>query len=327
MDKRFRWARVALSVLAGAAATWLMLGGASGRLGERVSQISDTLASTDASLLAPAFLLYAASICIRAFRMHLLSSDGTPSMKALRITAIHAGLGHALPLRLSDVALVGLLRGYASVPAGQGTGIVIIAKLLDVASLGLMVSGAILYGAGGGVLIAACVAVIAGAAGILLLPFLMRLLAGIGGRFGGGRRARGFMDSLAEASAIWMTSKRRFAWAFVLSVATWAAKMSMFVLLARAVGLQEPPFWQIFLAGAVTDLIMALPVHGLFSLGTAEAGWTAGFAVLGVSGEGIVSAGFGVHILWMMMAFLGLLAAVPLLWSSRPGHGGGHGNR
>lgn len=313
-------------MIAGAAVTWFMLGGASGRLGERVSQIEGTLASTAVSLLAPALLLYAASLFIRAVRMHLLSSDGIPSLKALQITAIHAGLGHALPLRLSDFALVGLLKGYAAVPAGQGTAIVIIAKLLDVSSLGLTVSGAVLYGAGGGVTLAAAAAIVAGAAGIVLLPFLMRLLSRIGGRLPGDSAARGFMQSLEEASAIWMTSRRRFALAFVLSVASWAAKMSMFVVLARAVGLLEPPSWQIFLAGAVTDLIMALPVHGLFSLGTAEAGWTAGFAVLGVSGEGIVTAGFGVHILWMMMAFLGLLAAAPLLWSGRPGSGGGSGN-
>lgn len=310
-------ARVVLAVAAGALVTWLMLGGPSGRAGERIAAISATLSSTDLSMLLPAAALYACSLVARAARLNLLGPGGMSAGRALQMTAIHAGLGHILPLRLSDIALVGLLRGYASVPAGRGTGMVILSKLMDVSSLGLVISSAFLFGAGTRVTLAAVAALVAGTAGILLLPLLPGAASRIHGGFSRNPRIRGFLSSLDEAAWIWRRDRGRFLRAGLMSVAAWASKLLMFVCLARAVGLLEPAFWQIFFAGGVTDLIMALPVHGLFSLGTAEAGWTAGFAVLGVSGEEILTAGFGVHILWMLMAFAGILVAVPLLGHDR----------
>lgn len=320
MNGRFR-ARVLLAVLAGGVITWLMLGGPSGRLGERLSDIAEILSSADPLLVAAAFLLYAASVAARGVRLRLLGAGSLGTGSATVLSAVHAGLGHVLPLRLSDVAMIGLMRGHASIAPGRGTGMVILAKLLDVASLGLVISTAFLYGAGRSVVLASAIAVAAGSAGILALP----VIPGLASRFSGGLfdhpRVRRFVSSLGEASCIWKSDRSGFLKAAGASVAAWMLKLSMFVCLSRAVGLVDPPFWQVFFAGAVTDLIMALPIHGLFSLGTAEAGWTAGFAVLGVSGEGIVTAGFGVHILWMLSALLGVLVAAPILLGSRRSYG------
>ena len=320
MNGRLR-ARVLLSVLAGGVITWLMLGGPSGRLAERLSDIAATLSSADPLLVAAAFALYAASVVARGVRLSLLGNGSPGTWSAAFLTAIHAGLGHVLPLRLSDVAMIGLLKGHASIAPGRGTGMVILAKLLDVASLGLVISTAFLCGADGSVVLAALIALAAGSAGILALPALPWLASRLSGGFFDNPRVRRFVSTLGEASRIWKSDRAGFLKASGVSVAAWVLKLSMFVCLSRAVGLIEPPFWQIFFAGAVTDLIMALPIHGLFSLGTAEAGWTAGFAVLGIKGEGIVTAGFGVHILWMLSALLGVLVAAPILLGSRRSEG------
>ncbi|MEA3265778.1 MAG: hypothetical protein U9P42_02385, partial [Candidatus Fermentibacteria bacterium] len=91
-------------------------------------------------------------------------------------------------------------------------------------------------------------------------------------------------------------------------------------------GVSGLPMWQIFTASAITDLTMALPVHGLMSMGTVEAGWVAGFALAGVSGTlpgglSVIEAGFSVHLLWLSMAVLLMLGGtVALLLSGRKGN-------
>jgi hypothetical protein len=97
----------------------------------------------------------------------------------------------------------------------------------------------------------------------------------------------------------------------------------MFLLMLEALGVTGVPGWKIFLASGITNIIMALPINGLLSIGTTEAGWTAAFAMVGVEGSlisnfDIVELGFSVHILWMIMAVVLMLLAMPLLiWDGR----------
>lgn len=277
-----------------------------------------SLASADRGLAALAALLYAGSIALRAVRLVLLSEGRVGRGKALPLTALHAGLGHLLPVRLSDLALVGLLRGYASLPAGEGTGVVILSKLQDLVCLGLVVSAAVAAGAAGSLVPFALISIAAGVAGLAAMPMLLDR-AGFVRRIplvgpGAGR----FLENLRSSSSIWRRGRLGFALSAAASLLAWVLKLSMFVALARAVGLVEPPVWQIFFAGAVTDLIMALPVHGLFNLGTAEAGWMAGFTLVGATGDNLVTAGFGVHLIWMSLAIVFMLTSLAFLGPKAP---------
>ena len=134
-----------------------------------------------------------------------------------------------------------------------------------------------------------------------------------------GGRAASFYSSLVSACDLWSHSRSRFAVASLISVAAWGLKLGMFAALTAAVRLEGVPLWQAFFAGALTDLIMAVPVSGLFSLGTAEAGWAAGFALAGVTGERVIVAGFGVHLIWMAMAVIFMLASLPFAALGRAG--------
>ncbi|MBN1434344.1 hypothetical protein JW921_06245, partial [Candidatus Fermentibacterales bacterium] len=109
----------------------------------------------------------------------------------------------------------------------------------------------------------------------------------------------------------------RLALALALSILAWGCKLGMFACLLVSVGLTGVPLWKVFFASAVTDLTMALPVHGLFSMGTVETGWVAGFAVVGV--EGVVEEGFAVHVLWLLLALLIMCSCLPWLALARPG--------
>lgn len=306
-------ARVALAAAAGLLATWLMLGADANTASSRIESIARGISVASPALVAAAGLLYSASLIVRAWRFRILAFRSSASTgRILPVIVVHAGLGHVLPIRLSDVALVGLVRTSAGIPAGQGTAAVIMAKLLDLCSMGLLVFVAVAGGLGGAPVAVSLVLLVLGAAGLALLPSVLRILQKPVERLTGGRGGiEGFLAGLRDASGLWRHSRRRFLGAVLLSMTAWALKLAMFALLARATGLSDVPVWQAFVAGALTDLVMAVPVHGIFSLGTAEAGWAAGFALAGVTGENVIVAGFGVHLLWMAMAVTLMLVCLP----------------
>lgn len=306
-------ARVALAVAAGIAATWLMLGADTRTASSRISSIAREISGASPALVAAAGVLYSASLLVRAWRMRALAfRSSAPTGTILPVIVVHAGLGHMLPVRLSDVALVGLLKTSAGIPAGHGAAAVIMAKLLDLCSMGLLVFVAVAGGLGGAPVAVSLALLVLGAAGLALLPAALGALQKPVERLaGGGGRIEGFLSGLRDASGLWRHSRSRFLGAALLSMTAWALKLAMFALLARSVGLFDVPVWQAFVAGALTDLVMAVPVHGIFSLGTAEAGWAAGFALAGVTGERVIVAGFGVHLIWMAMAVLLMLVCLP----------------
>jgi uncharacterized protein (TIRG00374 family) len=317
-----RTLRTLVAVAAGGAVTFLLLG-STGDLGEAVGRIIASVSTADPGYLGIALLLFIASQVARAWRWKLLSWEQPISMsKALPINAIHVGLGHLLPLRLADPALVGLFRYYGRLSLGRGTATVVLSKLLDMAAMGTLVSCAVAGGLSGkaalaaalvGVLSLAAVFFIAGILSVLRKPFL---------RITRGRFEKGY-ENLAQAVTVGSGRRGRFAASYILSLMAWSVKLFMFVFLLRAMGIDFQPVWKVLVAGAVTDATLAMPVHGLLGLGTLEAGWVAGFAVVGVTndlapGLGIVEAGFSMHLLWMFFAvLLMILGGLYLLLSGR----------
>lgn len=306
---------------AGLLLAWLLLRGSAGGSGvsKAAANVIDLIRGADHTLLLAAFGLFLASQFLRALRWILLEIERKYGFTlSAAVTAIHVGLGHLLPLRLADLAFVGLFRRYGSVPVGHGTANVVFAKLLDIMAMGVVV-GSVAAGGIGNLVIAAPALVLVGFLGILFMSPLLRRIGRpvrwLLGRIVPGDRTHWFDDLLAASSV--KGRKRRLLAAFAVSVLVWAAKLYMFVLLLESLGVTGIPEWKIFLASAVTNVVMALPVHGLLSVGTVEASWTAAFAVVGVDGGAlhgvnIVELGFSVHILWMLMAVLPMLFALPV---------------
>jgi hypothetical protein len=235
------------------------------------------------------------------------------------VTSVHIGLGHLLPVRLTDVVLVGLFRKFGGVPVGDAAATVILAKLQDILAMGAVIGAAIVSGVSGRIAVLAPLLVLTGTLGVLLLPRVLLLLRGtvhrvFSRRFG---RVGRWYDDLTEASSV-RGRKTRFLTALALSVVAWCCKLLMFTFLLKAIGVTGIPLWKVFIACGITDLTMALPVNGLLSLGTVEAGWTAGFAIVGIEGIvgpglSVVEAGFSVHILWLLMAVVLMVPALPWL--------------
>lgn len=319
-----RTLRTLAAVAAGGAVTYLLLD-SGGDLQQTVSRILASVSSADPEYLGVALLLFMASQVARAWRWKLLSWEHPISMaRALPINAIHVGLGHLLPLRLADPALVGLFRFYGSLSLGRGTATVVLSKLLDMAAMGTLVSCAVAGGLSGSAALAAALVGIVSLTAVFFLPRLLAVLQKPLLRLFGGRFSKGY-ENLAQAVTVGSGRRGRFAASYLLSLAAWSVKLFMFVFLLRAMGVYFQPMWKVLVAGAITDATLAMPIHGLLGLGTLEAGWVAGFAVVGVTGElapglGIVEAGFSMHLLWMFFAILlMILGGLYLLLSGREG--------
>jgi uncharacterized membrane protein YbhN (UPF0104 family) len=325
---RHRTARALAGVVLGAVLAWLLARG-SGGVEEVTRSVVVSLSQADPGLLAAALGLFLGSQVLRAFRWRLLSlRTDLPMARSLPLTSVHIGLGHLLPVRLSDVAMVGLFRHHASLPLGDGTGVVIVSKLLDLVAMGSVVAVVVAMGAGGAAAVAAPAVAAAGVVGVLLLPGLLRLVRRPVGaaalRIAGGHKLLRWFRELRCASSF-RRSRGRLAGGLALSLLVWVMKMMMFLMLLRAVspGLGGLPLWKLFTAFAVTDLTLALPVHGLMGIGTVEAGWTAGFAMAGIRGAEVVRAGFTVHIIWLAMAMGIMVLASPVVIARGTGRRGG----
>ena len=302
---------------------WLLLrySVGSGGIGNAISNIFGRIAQTDWILLLGAFTLFLSSQILRAFRWILLSFGRKPRFTlSMAVTVIHVGLGHLLPFRLADVAFVGLFRHFGEVPVGHGTAKVFLAKLLDLMAMGVVIGSAVAAGAGEMVFIAP-ILMLGGFLGIVFMSSLLRIvqkpLLWILKRILHLDRPQWF-DDLLEASSV-RNRKGKLASAFLVSILVWVTKLTMFCFLLEALGVTGVPGWKVFLASGVTNIIMALPINGLLSIGTVEAGWTAGFAMVGIEGlaisnMNIIELGFSVHILWTFMAVLMMIMAIPLLW-------------
>ena len=318
MTKRMQNARMIAFLITGIALTYFLLM-QSGSLNQSVSRILAAVGEADVVWLAVSLGLFATTQVVRALRWQVLSWDHEIRLKqSLPLTAVHVGLGHILPVRLSDVALVGLFKRYASIPLGSGAAPVILAKLMDVIAMGFVVSCSFIAGLSGPVVYVAASASLAGVVSLFFLPVILSVFTKPVKRIFGNGRVFHVWREMAQATEITSGRKTQVFAALTLSIAGWAVKLFMFYALLRSVGVNGVPMWQIFTASAITDLTMALPVHGLLSLGTVETGWVAGFALAGVSGElpgglSVVEAGFSVHLLWLSMAVLLMLCGAAVL--------------
>jgi len=80
------------------------------------------------------------------------------------------------------------------------------------------------------------------------------------------------------------------------SLLSWAMIFLTFYAYMKGFGI-EVPLTKILLGSTIGVIANALPISGIGNWGTLEAGWTAGFLMVGLSKEKAITTGFGVHII------------------------------
>ncbi len=103
------------------------------------------------------------------------------------------------------------------------------------------------------------------------------------------------MDEMAEDSDSIKARKTYFP-VTLTSVASWVMIFSVFYAYMKGFGV-EVSSTRLILGSTIAVIGNALPVSGIGNWGTLEAGWAAGFLMVGLSKEKAITTGFGIHIL------------------------------
>jgi hypothetical protein len=98
----------------------------------------------------------------------------------------------------------------------------------------------------------------------------------------------------------------------VASLVSWLMIFSMFYAFLRGFGI-EVSFLKGVFGSAIAVIANALPISGIGNWGTLEAGWAAGFLIVGLSKEKAIATGFGTHIMaFVICAIMGIICWVTL---------------
>ncbi len=87
------------------------------------------------------------------------------------------------------------------------------------------------------------------------------------------------------------------------SLGSWVMIFFVFYAFMRGFGI-EVSFLKVVFGSTIAVIANALPISGLGNWGTLEAGWAAGFLIVGLPKEEAIATGFGVHILIFLVCSL-----------------------
>ncbi|NOZ78033.1 MAG: flippase-like domain-containing protein [Acidobacteria bacterium] len=284
----------------------------------RPGNVARLVRRTDLAGLALAAGAYLGVVGVRSLRLLLILPRGRLGLgTSIQISAVAQTATSFLPARLGELALPALLKRVAGLELASGVGALLIARSLDLAALGVWASVAVgaRWGAERPLLLAACLILVAPA---LLLPvsaaladrLATRLLArrGVAGRRWT-RRIRRLRKALTSLAA----TPGRLVAAMGASLALWAGIWLIVAILLGAIGYSWP-FGDVLVGAVAASLATLVPANLIANVGTLEAGWTAGFAAVGIPVTTAAASGIAIHLLSLAVtAVVGAFAGLSLL--------------
>jgi uncharacterized protein (TIRG00374 family) len=290
--------------------------------GVRLADIIDLFRACRPDFLGFAFAAYAASYGTRALRFKILLRSDSPSFLALcSVVALHNLFNATLPARTGELSYIYLVRSRHGISTVTGIATLAVARILDLLSLMLFFGiGLIHYGARLQFftlnITAACAAAVVLALLILLfLPelaeFGLRLVQKAAGLFRLGDKGLPgrILAKAGEVPAAFriVRSRNVLFSAFLASCATWLcifAACYLALLSFEVVDPAEITFGISIVGTTALNVTCVLPINGLGNLGTWEAGWAAGYMLIGMDKETAFQTGFGLHVAIYLFALL-----------------------
>ncbi len=98
-------------------------------------------------------------------------------------------------------------------------------------------------------------------------------------------------------------ARRTYLSVTLASLSSWVFSYWMFFAFLKGFGISTPVMKMVF-ASTIAIIANVLPISGLGNWGVLEAGWAAGFMLVGLSKVEAIATGFGVHILLFMTGAL-----------------------
>ena len=265
--------------------------------------------------------------CLRAIRFNLLiPREVRPTFKrSLIVSAAHNMASYVLPAKTGEASLIVYLRLQGGVPSAKGLASLLVARLLDGATLCCGLSFACIWlsrsgkydsltwlGSVGAGLIALCVLfVVLSVRGDLVVRVVaacMRWLKVHHLTLGERVLSKTNQVALALRQA---GEGGRLALAALVTVPIWLGVFGFYAVLSKAMGLPESfSFAEATFGSSLAVMFNLLPVNGMAGVGTQELGWMTGFSdFLGVERGLALSTGVGCHLIQLFnVVTLGILA-------------------
>jgi len=313
---------LSLGIAAGLLAVLLALGGV------HPSELLRGLGRLSFEVYAYALGLTVAVYVFRALRFRVLLPEnsrlGFPRL--LSITASYTMAAVILPAKVGEASFVVYAGRAGGVPAADAFACLLVARLLDFATLTLGMAAACLALAashaypklpwlaplGFALLPAALLLFAASARGDLLVRFASYASRLLGfGKTQTGMRVLAASERIGDALRA-CSAKGRLFTAAVLSLAAWVCVFLYCAILARGLGLPpETTFAQATFGSGLAILTTLVPISAFANFGTLEAGWVLGFTALGVAAPLASATGVGLHVVQIAnTVLLGVLGHV-----------------
>jgi uncharacterized protein (TIRG00374 family) len=161
--------------------------------------------------------------------------------------------------------------------------------------------------------------------GLTLLLFfymsdLLRLISNFMGRMSSGSKSKNSkpflwiqrkIHEIAEDFCA-IKARRTYFSVTVTSLLSWVVIFWTFYAFLRGFGV-DISFLKMVFGSTVAVIANALPISGIGNWGTLEAGWAAGFLMVGLSKEKAIATGFGIHIvIFLICAVMGVISWISL---------------
>jgi uncharacterized protein (TIRG00374 family) len=256
-------------------------------------------------------IAYLLAILFRALRFKwLIYSKAIPFSDLFRITAFYHLSLMVFPSKLGELSYPSLLNKKSGMNVTEGLALLVVSRVYDfvivliiLLSVSIGVQG--LFKVNTPVVIFIVIALI----GLMVFGFFymsnfLRWLLNGWGRIPnwiGSRNARFVlwiqrkMSEVGEDSDAIKTRHSYFP-VSLTSVASWVMIFCTFYAYVKSFGI-DIPLTKMLFGSTIGVLANALPVSGIGNWGTLEAGWAAGFLMVGLSKEKAIGIGFGIHII------------------------------
>jgi len=265
---------------------------------------------------------YLFAILFRALRYkQLIHSKDIPLAELFRISAFYHLSLMVLPSKLGELSYPYLLNRISGMNMTEGLASLIVSRVYDFFII-LMVFLFASFGFQGLfrinlflVILLASVLICLTLLVFFYIDTFLRLFSTVLGRISnwtGPKKKKPFrwaqtkIQEMAE-DFIAIKAKRTYVSVTLTSLISWIMVFWMFYAFLRGFGI-EISYLKMVFGSTVAVIANALPISGLGNWGLLEAGWAAGFMIVGLSKGEAIATGFGVHIMiFAVSALIGFI--------------------
>jgi uncharacterized protein (TIRG00374 family) len=253
------------------------------------------------------------NVC-RAFRLKvLLPYQATHLRNLVSIAIAQSMFNNTLPARTGELSLVYLLNKHEDVPLDRAAVTLIVARVFDFVAVAMIYNAAALVSLRSLPQYASNIILIVSAVMLLMIALVLsaawlgkrglHVIQWIVQRLKVDQHpiARFCLEKISQViEALEAThSLKRYLYVFVWSLLVWFGTFAWFYAFLRSIGIQVM-VTSMVVGSTFAVLSKAVPFISVGGLGAHEAGWTAGFMLVGFDKTAAIASGFAVNILTML---------------------------